>query len=191
MRTRCGAATLIAACAFAGLPLSAAAQEIRIETSRDGEHLNVKASAELRASARVAWEVISDYDHLADFIPDMTRSRVVSRDGNKVVIEQKGEVGFFFYWQPVDVVLEVLEQPPLRMDARGVSGNVRDLETSYALRATDAGVRLEYVGRFVPDFYLPPVIGIPVMRRVIERRFRAMVDEIQRRDALARGAPKQ
>jgi hypothetical protein len=29
------------------------------------------------------------------------------------------------------------------------------------------------------------------MRRVIERRFRAMVEEIQRRDALARGALKQ
>jgi len=29
------------------------------------------------------------------------------------------------------------------------------------------------------------------MNRVIERRFRAMVNEIQRRDALARGAVKQ
>jgi hypothetical protein len=32
---------------------------------------------------------------------------------------------------------------------------------------------------------------MPVLRRVIERRFRAMVEEIQRRDALARGDLKQ
>jgi len=188
---RCCRAILIAACAFAGLPLAAAAQEIHIETSRDGDLLNVRAWAELNASASTAWEVLSDYDHLAEFIPDMTSSRLVSRHGNKVVVEQKGRVGFFLYRQPVDVVLEVLEQPPLRMDARGVSGNVRDLETRYELKVTDAGVRLDYTGRFTPDFYLPPVIGIPIMRRVIERRFRAMADEIQRRSALARGAPKQ
>jgi hypothetical protein len=35
------------------------------------------------------------------------------------------------------------------------------------------------------------VIGMPIMRHVIDRRFRAMVDEILRRDALAKGAPKQ
>jgi hypothetical protein len=51
-------------------------------------------------------------------------------------------------------------------------------------------VRLDYTGRFTPDFYLPPLIGMPIMRRIVERRFRAMVDEIERRDALARSRPK-
>jgi hypothetical protein len=31
------------------------------------------------------------------------------------------------------------------------------------------------------------LIGMPIMRRIVERRFRAMVEEIVRRDALARG----
>ena len=32
---------------------------------------------------------------------------------------------------------------------------------------------------------------MPIVNRLIERRFRAMVEEIQRRDALARGALKE
>jgi len=182
------AVILIAAC-FGATP--AAAQDLHVETSRDGEFVTVAASAELPADLRVAWEVLSDYNHLAQFIPDISSSRVVSRDGDKVVVEQKGTIGFFIYRQPVDVTLEVLEEPMRRITARATSGNIRDLETRYELQPDGAGVKLAYTGRFIPDFILPPVIGMPIMRHVIERRFRAMVDEILRRDALAKGAPKQ
>jgi hypothetical protein len=134
--------------------------------------------------------VLSDYDHLAQFIPDMKSSRVVSRDGNRVLVEQKGEFGFFFYRQPVDLVLEVVEDPMRRIDARRISGNIRELDTRYELEVSDAGVKLDYVGRFIPEFSVPPLFGLPMVRRVVERRFRAMVEEIERRDALARGRPK-
>ena len=105
-------------------------------------------------------------------------------------MEQKGEFGFFFYRQPVDVLLEVLEVPPHRIDARRIAGNIRELETRYELGTSAAGVRFDYSGRFIPDFSLPPLIGMPMVRRIVERRFRAMVEEIARRDALARGRPK-
>ena len=78
-----------------------------------------------------------------------------------------------------------------RITARGVEGNVKGLESYYELHTSGPELRLDYAGRFDPDFAIPPLIGMPVMRRVIERRFRAMVEEIQRRDALARGAAKQ
>ncbi len=168
--------------------MAAGAIEARIE--RQGEYITVNASVLMQVDARIAWEVLSDYDHLARFIPDMKISRVVSRDGNRVLVEQKGEFGFFFYRQPVDVVLEVVEYPMRRIDARRISGNIRDLQTRYDLTASDAGVKLDYTGRFIPEFSVPPLFGLPMVRRVVERRFRAMVEEIARRDALARSRPK-
>lgn len=184
---------MIAALALAA-PLStqgAAQADVSIRTSHEGEFVTVSASAVMRVDPRIAWAVLSDYDHLAQFIPDMKSSRVVSRDGHKLRVEQTGEVGFIFYKQPVTVTLEVDEEPPRRITARGVEGNVKGLESYYELHASGPEVRLDYAGRFDPDFAIPPLIGMPVMRRVIERRFRAMVEEIQRRDALARDAPKQ
>ena len=186
-------AVLIAAFALAaaqGLPLHAWAQEIDFAIERKGEYITVNASVRMQVDARVAWEVLSDYDNLAQFIPDMKSSRVVSRDGNRVLVEQKGEFGFFFYRQPVDVMLEVVEDPMRRIDARRISGNIRDLETRYELEASDAGVKLDYTGRFIPEFSVPPLFGMPMVRRIVERRFRAMVEEIARRDALARSRPK-
>lgn len=187
------ASVLIAVLALAAaqsLPSRAGAQELAIEIERQGEFITVNASARMQVDVRIAWEVLSDYDRLAQFIPDMKSSRVVSRSGDRVLVEQKGEIGFFFYRQPVDVTLEVREQPQRRIVARRIDGNIRDLETRYELELSDAGVRLDYTGRFTPDFYLPPLIGMPIMRRIVERRFRAMVDEIVRRDALARSKSK-
>lgn len=187
------AAVLVAALALGaalGVPAGAAAQGLAIEIERQGEFITINASARMHVEARIAWEVLSDYDRLAQFIPDMKSSRVVSRSGDRILVEQKGEIGFFFYRQPVDATLEVREQPQRRIVARRIDGNIRVLETRYELETSDAGVRLDYSGRFIPDFYLPPLIGMPIMRRIVERRFRAMVDEIVRRDALARGKPK-
>jgi len=173
-----------------GLVGAATGEAIETRIARQGEYITVNASALMQVDARIAWEVLSDYDHLAQFIPDMKSSRVVSRDGDRIWVEQKGEFGFFFYRQPVDVVLEVVEEPRHRIDARRISGNIRDLETHYELKASDAGVKLDYVGRFIPEFSVPPLFGMPMVRRIVERRFRAMVEEIVRRDALARSRPK-
>jgi len=172
-------------------PAFALEQPISIRTARDGEFVTVSASVLMRVDLRVAWAVLSDYDHLSKFIPDMESSRVVSREGNKLRVEQKGDVGFFFYKESVNVLLEVDEEPPRRIVARSIEGNVKGLETRYELHSSGAGVRLDYTGRFVPAFSIPPLIGMPLVSRLIERRFRAMVEEIQRRDALARSSLKQ
>lgn len=165
--------------------------EVSIRTGRDGEFITVSASALMRVDPRIAWAVLSDYDHLSKFIPDMQSSRVVSREGNKVRVEQRGDVGFLFYREPVNVTLEVDEEPQRRIVARSVAGNVRGLETRYELHSSGAGVRLDYTGRFVPSFSIPPLIGMPIVSRLIERRFRAMIEEIQRRDTLARSTHKE
>ena len=188
--TRFCAALVFTLAVAPGLMRAAAAEAIETRIERRGEYITVDASALMQVDARIAWEVLSDYDHLVQFIPDVKSSRVVSREGNRVLVEQKGEFGFFFYRQPVDVTLEVLEEPPRRIDARRVAGNIRELETRYELATSAAGVRFDYSGRFIPAFSLPPLIGMPIVRRIVERRFRAMVEEIVRRDALARGRPK-
>jgi len=187
---RFGAALFFTLAVAPGLVRPAAAEAIETRIERQREYITVSASALMQVDARIAWEVLSDYDNLARFIPDMTSSRAVSRSGNRVLVEQKGEFGFFFYRQPVDVLLEVLEVPPHRIDARRIAGNIRELETRYELGTSAAGVRFDYSGRFIPDFSVPPLIGMPIVRRIVERRFRAMVEEIVRRDALERGRPK-
>jgi len=189
---RPGWALLMALLAFAvtqAAPRSASAGELKIDVARVGDFVSVEASVEVNADPRTAWEVLTDYDHLADFIPDMKSSRVLRRDPGRVVVEQKGEFGFLFFRQAIDVTMAVSEQPPRRIVARSLAGSLKDMEASYELRPSAGGLRLGYAGRFVPDFFLPPLIGMPLVRRSLERRLRSMVDEIERRYAAAPGQP--
>lgn len=190
---RHGAFLIIACAAAAALlpPRPAAAQEVSVETVREGEFIKVSATAQMQVDRRIAWDVLSDYDHLAEFIPDMLSSRVVLRNADGILVEQKGEIGFLFFRQPLEVTLAVFEQPPRRIVARGVAGNVREMEARYELQSSQDGVKLSYFGRFIPEFFLPPIVGMAIVRSSMERKFRAMVDEILRRDALARSKTTQ
>lgn len=169
---------------------AALAQELRVETSGESSAITVSASADMRVQLAMAWSVLTDYDHLAEFIPGMHSSRVVQRNGDQLLVEQTGVLGFLIFQQPIAVTLAVTEWPPQRIDAHAVGGNLKEMEGSYTLETLQSGaVRLSYRARLLPDFPVPPVVGTLVVRHVLARQFSAMVNEIARRDALARAVP--
>ncbi|WP_157731142.1 SRPBCC family protein [Variovorax sp. HW608] len=156
----------------------------QIEADGHGESISVTASAEMLVDPHTAWKVITDYDHLAEFIPSMRSSRVVRRDADRLLVEQTGEFSFLFFRQPVEAKLAVVESPERWVAARAVGGNLREMDGRYTLESLPSGaVRLSYSGRLVPDFAIPPVIGKMVVRNLVANQFDAMVREIERRDA--------
>jgi len=181
------AAALLLAATLAAQP-AVAAGEIRFEADGEGELITITASADMQVDPRTVWAVISDYDRLAEFIPDMHSSRVIRRDGDQVLVEQTGEFGFLFFRQPVEVRLSVAESPPRRIVAHAVGGNLRSLEGRYVVDSLPGGeVRLSYSGRLVSGFQVPPFVSRMAVRSTMARQFQALVQEIVRRDLSARG----
>lgn len=167
--------------ALALLPaLGRADSDIRVEARRDGEAVLVKASAQLIADPARAWAVLTAYDRYAEFVPDLMYSKVVARSGNVAIVEQKGVAGFFLFHYPVEVQLEVTEEPHRRVVSRALAGNFKEMVGVYELIERDGGLRFEYSGRLVPSFRLPPLIGIAAVRSAVEKQFSALVREIQR-----------
>jgi hypothetical protein len=173
---------LLFACLMAlagGVP----AADVAIEVTRSGDTLRVTASAEIEGTIARTWQVLTDYDRLAEIVPDLRVSRVISRKGNLVQLEQKGEARLLFFSFPVDVRLAITEHPRERIVSRAVSGNFRDMQGAYTLEGKEGRVLLRYKGSMVPDFYVPPFIGTWVLRHSIETSFQALVDEIERNQA--------
>ena len=172
------------------LPVTGRAAEISVQTTRHGDSFEVEATAQIEADVADAWKVLTAYDRLAEFIPGMQESRVVLRDGSKVVIDQRGEASLLFFTFPMRVRLAIEEFPNDRIVSNAIAGNFKELHGVYHLQAWDAGLRLRYEGRFTPDFGVPPLIGTLVVRSTVERRFIAMVREIEktrRREAVPAG----
>jgi ribosome-associated toxin RatA of RatAB toxin-antitoxin module len=160
-------------------PLGRAA-DISVHTTRHVDTFEVEAVADIEADVADAWQVLTDYDRLAQFIPGMQESRVVSRNGSSVVVEQRGEARMLFFTLPMQVRLAIEEHPYDWIASRAISGNFKDVQGEYHLEALGAKVRLRYAGRFTPDFGIPPLIGTLLVRKTVARRFAAMVGEIEK-----------
>lgn len=176
-------AKALAALASALCMSAAGAQRVDVGGDAQGEGITIQASADMQADPRTVWNVITDYDHLARFVPFMRSSRVVERDDQRLIVEQAGELGVVFFRQPVMVTLSVVESAPGRVLARAIGGNLKEMEGLYVVERLPSGyTRLSYSGRVVPDFAVPPVIGKIALRSVMERQFDAMVGEILSRE---------
>lgn len=170
---------LVAGLAFAAGCAHAA--DIQVVVGRSGEALVVEATAEFRGSLTRTWQVLTSYERYAEFIPDMQVSRIVSRDGHRVEVEQKGQARVLFVGFPIDVRLIVTEYPYERVVSRATAGNYHEMLGTYQLDEAKGRVRLHYAGRMIPDFTVPPLVGTLVFRHNIEATFRALVGEIERR----------
>ena len=65
--------------------------------------------------------------------------------------------------------------------AKGLSGNLRKLESTTRVSLEGEGTRLEYHLEFIPDFWVPPFIGPALIRRESRLQFEAIIDEMVRR----------
>jgi ribosome-associated toxin RatA of RatAB toxin-antitoxin module len=192
MTSRAAVARLAAAAALAlavaAAPQTAASASISVVTQRDGDTIEIHASAALKASAATAWSVLTDYGSYSRFIPDLRVSRVVSRDGARVTVEQSGDALFWRFRIPIDVTFEIDEAPPTRLQSHAVRGSLRALASSYLLTPTASGVRLDYAGRIASGFELLGRIEQTAVEENIDLQFRALAEEIERRSA-ANGEP--
>jgi Polyketide cyclase / dehydrase and lipid transport len=186
-------ASLACLAALLALPAPAEAARSTIEVRRDGNLLNVSARATLAADVQTAFATLTDYEGLAQFVPGITRSRVLarSREGarEQLLVEQSGELRVLFFTVPLRVWLQVTHEPPHRIDAVAVQpsgttpteADLKQFSGSYELREGEAGLELSYRATIEPGFTLLPWLGTWAARQVVESRFVAMVEEIERR----------
>ena len=168
----------------------AGSPEIAFSATREGDFLLVDARADLPVSPVLAWGVLADYESYPRFISSMRESKLVSRLPEGLIIDQKGSFGFLFFTKMIEVRMLVSEFPPNVIVSRSFGGSFRDVFGRYELQPLDAGVRVIYTGRLLPDFCLPPLIGVSIVEYVLQRNFSEMIDEILRRNAAAVQAGK-
>jgi hypothetical protein len=165
------------------LAASAPAADIEVDVRRSGDVFTVQARAEFEGAIGPAWAALTDYGRYADFIPELTQSRIVSRKGREVEVEQEGEARVLFLRYPLNARLAVTEQPYERVASRALSGSFREMRNTYELEGREGRVLLRYAGRLVPGFYVPPVVGTLALRHSVESMFVALVEEMERRNA--------
>lgn len=196
---RSAAAALAALLAI--LPLTGAADTpAQVEVERDGDRFTVYARAEVAADARTAWETLTDYESLPEFVPGVTRARVLARTpaatGEQLTVEYLGSLRLLFLRVPTAVWLDVRHAPftevlaeaaPPRPDRTPTLKSFRGRYRLAVIGLRDGvtRVRIEYDAQFELAEPLPPVLGAlfgaRTVRQAMREQFEAMVVEIERR----------
>ena len=181
---RASASRVAALVLFAVLALAAGAawsQDVSIRTKRTGDTFEIEARAVMAVAREVAWQVVTDYERLPEFIPGLHRSRILERTANRVLLEQHGELRFLVFTVPMEVRMQVEERPLEAVVSKALSGTVRTMQGRYDLAAVAQGTEFRYRGTIVADLGIPGFLGEVIVRSNVEAQFNAMVREILRR----------
>ena len=183
---------ILAAVLLLAASCARAAEDFSVETVRRGPAVEVNCRATLSAPRELIWQTLTDYDHLAEFIPGMLKSRVIETRGPVFVVEQSGEARFLLFSFPIEATLATTERPPYAIDVQVLKGNLKRLDGGYRIEPLQDGRSvLRWSGLIEPDAPMPPLIGELLMRASISDQFQGMVREIERRDALPRERDKE
>lgn len=182
-----------AALLFAALSLAPPARsgdDRVVASTRQGDAIEIRASARLSVDRDTAWRVLTDYGRYVEFIPDLRSSRVTSRSGATVVVEQEGDATFGPFRIPLEITFRIEERRPQQLESRAVAGSLRSLESHYTLLPEKDGTRLVYVGVVRPGFPFAAWFAQSAIEANVRRQFIALADEIERLHAGPGAAPR-
>lgn len=160
----------------AGVPLgagdtSAIAAEtgVSIHTEKlEGQQRRILASTEIPATADQVWQVLTDYENLASFIPNLTCSQRINHPEGGIRLEQVGSQCFLNIKVCARVVIDMVEAFPQELRFSMVEGDFRQFEGKWTLEPVPSPqgerVRLGY------DLLIRPPRAMPIA--LIERHIR-------------------
>jgi len=163
--------------------------DIAVHVIKDGPTISVDVDCPVAAPVAIVWNVLVDYDHMARFISNCETSIVQKRDGERLIVYQKGKatrgpLAFAFEnLREIDVV------PFRKIRSRVISG---DLKTSeFTTRIVDEGnvVHIVNSGRYTPRVWVPPLVGPALIAAETRKQFSEIRAEILRRSNAWAAAP--
>jgi ribosome-associated toxin RatA of RatAB toxin-antitoxin module len=170
------------------VPAMAAPDALAVSVARvntdSGEVYSVSASGEVAAAPDAVWRVLTDYGRMDEYVPDLKKARVLSRNGDRAIIEQFGVVRFLFFRHEIHLVVQAHEQPISQIDISLVDGDMKIYTCSWRIVPVPetGGTRITYNGTLEPKFYVPAFLGSNMIRADIKKMMAAVLARLDRPD---------
>jgi hypothetical protein len=146
----------------------------------------VDVDAHMPGPLREAWAVFTDYENMASFISNLTVSKVLKRADDRLEVLQAGRTKVAFLTFAFEAVRSVELTPMREIRSDLVSGDFKAYASVTSLLPTTTGTEVHHHGEYVPEKWLPPLIGPAVIERETRKQFQEFAAEIERRAGDAR-----
>ncbi len=136
--------------------LSVSAEDVEISTEkRSNRERRILASVIIPQPVEQVWQVITDYEHLADFIPNLTQSTLLPSSEGRIRLEQVGAQCFLKFKFCARVVLEMTENFPSQLAFTMSEGDFNQFDGTWKLQPTEQGTQLSYEVSVKPPRAMP------------------------------------
>lgn len=153
--------------------------DVRVERSGDSFTVDVVMHAPVVPA--LAWAVLTDFERMAEFVPNLTHSQILARSEGTLRVRQKGIARYGPFSSNFDSTREIQLMPPREIRAHGIGGNIKRMDSRMRLEPEGDGTRLDYHAEVLPDFWLPPLLGPSFVQHETAEQFSAMINEMLRR----------
>lgn len=131
------------------------------------------------AQPKEVWAVLTDYDNLKNFIPQMIMSNLLEDKGDEKTITQTGRTGVFMFKKTSHIKLKVTEEYLKSINFEQISGDFKVYKGAWILEYSQKvqGTFLTFKAEVKPDFFAPRFVtrhiqkrDIPVILTAIKQR---------------------
>lgn len=157
--------------------------DIAVNAYYDGDIVRIEVSLYVGVSPREVWAVITDYDNATKFISDLEYSHIEVRDADAIYVHQKGTAKLGPLRFPVESYRKIQLFPFARMETRLISGTMKKMDGRILLKTEGPGTRITNRTELIPDFWLPPFIGLLFVEYEARAKFGELRREMLRRKA--------
>src|SRR5439155_11845203 len=179
------AASFLAASSPQAAPQAAPqdSRDIIVKVQKKGEWVIVDVDFPVDATVPETWNVMTDYDNMSKFVSNLLSSRILGREGNTLSVEQKGKASRGPLTISFENVREIVLTPQREVHSRLVSGDLKASE--FTTRVIDRGAFTQIInhGEFIPNIWVPPLIGPALIEAETRKQFQELRIEILRRKA--------
>lgn len=173
---------------IAGLALAAgaaawAATIESIDVERDGETYRLRAETILDASPEAIANVLLDYEQFGRISSVYKEYGYLepAPDGTPIIFTRM-EGCLLFVCKSMTRVerLEIAEPGHIRTVTLPEQSDFRHAVSEWFIEENESGTEMIYTLELEPDFWIPPVIGPPILKRTLRRGGGDVVDRIER-----------
>lgn len=167
---------------LAGNPSLAVDSPIRsIDVTYDGGTYVLNAVMFAPVAQAVAWDVLTDFDHMAQWVPNVAESKVLKRDDSSVTIEQRGVAKYGAVSFPYTTERKIEMKPMGSIDSMQTKGSLRRVVSTLLLQPEGKGTRLTYHLELEPSLLASALLSKDFLQQEIGDQFMAIIGEMVRR----------
>jgi ribosome-associated toxin RatA of RatAB toxin-antitoxin module len=109
------------------------AVEVEIEKIADRQR-QITAKVKISRSPEIVWKLLTDYEALADFIPNLAKSRLLKHPQGGIRLEQVGSQRLLNFNFCARVVLDLQEYFPKEITFQMIEGDLKEFSGSWQLQ---------------------------------------------------------